>query len=82
MDHARWLELRAAFEAAVEVPVHRRAAYAASLELAPDVREELIGMLEADARNQDGRRGADAGSRLHRLLRAIAEATGPALASD
>lgn len=71
MDTVHWRELRAAFEAAVEVPEAMRGGFVASLRLAPVVREELVAMLAADARNQRASAG-DPGARLQRLLRAIA----------
>lgn len=80
MDTTRWMQLRAAFEAAVDLPEEQRSDFAATLALDPDVRSELAGMLEADRRNEAARTFPDAGTRLHRLLRALAETTKPASA--
>lgn len=77
MEMLHWKQLRGAFEAAVEVPPESRDAFVASMTLEPAVREELIAMLDADARNHRASHGGNAGARLQRLLRAIADVTAP-----
>lgn len=80
MNCTRWLQLRTAFEAAVDLPEAQRLDFAATLALDPEVRSELTGMLEADMRNEAMRNRPDPATRLHRLLRALAETTNPVAA--
>ena len=77
MEMMHWKQLRSAFEAAVDVPQEARGAFVAAMTLEPVVREELLAMLDADTRNHRAVVAGNAGARLQRLLRAIADVTGP-----